>query len=141
MYRVFRSAFAYSEPYIDDLILNTISLDYHETLMAAAGHVTEAALDQAVSNPEGYICVIEGACMINVPVESILKIESSHLPLIPKMRPTVGVCMNWDAKDRTASDQWISSPQRRHRLCSICNWSSMRPEKYCIISLKDVVLL
>ncbi len=48
-------------PYIDDLILNTISLDYHETLMAAAGHAAEEALEQAVSNPEGYICVIEGA--------------------------------------------------------------------------------
>jgi [NiFe] hydrogenase small subunit len=48
-------------PYIGDLILNTLSLDYHETLMAAAGHAAEEALEQAVSNPEGYICVIEGA--------------------------------------------------------------------------------
>jgi len=72
--------------------------------MAAAGHAAEVALDQAVSNPEGCICVIEGACMINVSVESILKMESSHLPLIPKRHATVGVCMNWDAKNRTASD-------------------------------------
>lgn len=47
-------------PYIDELILDTISLDYHETLMAAAGQAAEEALHQAVSAPEGYICVIEG---------------------------------------------------------------------------------
>lgn len=47
-------------PFIDDLILDTISLDYHETIMAAAGHKAEEALHQAVSSPEGYLCVIEG---------------------------------------------------------------------------------
>ncbi|MDR2051626.1 MAG: hydrogenase small subunit [Deltaproteobacteria bacterium] len=49
------------QPFIDELILDTISLDYHETLMAAAGYAAEEALHQAVSAPEGYICVIEGA--------------------------------------------------------------------------------
>lgn len=48
-------------PYIDELIFDTISLDYHETLMAAAGAPAELALEQAVNSPEGYICVIEGA--------------------------------------------------------------------------------
>jgi len=47
-------------PYIDALILDTISLDYHETIMAAAGHAAEEALHQAVNSPEGYICVVEG---------------------------------------------------------------------------------
>jgi [NiFe] hydrogenase small subunit len=49
------------DPYIDELILDTISLDYHETLMAAAGHAAEDALHKALKSPEGYICVIEGA--------------------------------------------------------------------------------
>ena len=49
------------EPYIDELILDTISLDNHETIMAAAGEAAEEALEQAVSNPEGYIAVVEGA--------------------------------------------------------------------------------
>ncbi|NCC25498.1 MAG: twin-arginine translocation signal domain-containing protein [Deltaproteobacteria bacterium] len=49
------------EPYVDSLILDTISLDYHETLMAAAGHPAEEALHQAVSSPHGFICVVEGA--------------------------------------------------------------------------------
>ena len=49
------------KPFLDTLILDTISLDYHETIMAAAGEAAEAALDQAISNPEGFICVVEGA--------------------------------------------------------------------------------
>ena len=48
-------------PYIDDLILDTISLDYHETLMAAAGHKAEEALQQAINSPNGFLCVVEGA--------------------------------------------------------------------------------
>jgi [NiFe] hydrogenase small subunit len=48
------------EPYIDTLVLDTISLDYHETIMAAAGEKAEEALHQAISSPEGYVCVIEG---------------------------------------------------------------------------------
>ena len=48
-------------PYIDELILDTISLDYHETIMAAAGEAAEDALKQAVSAKEGYIVVVEGA--------------------------------------------------------------------------------
>ena len=48
-------------PLIGPLILDTISLDYHETIMAAAGEAAEAALEQAVSNPDGFVCVVEGA--------------------------------------------------------------------------------
>lgn len=47
-------------PFIDELILNTISLDYHETIMAAAGEAAEDALHKAVTAPEGYIAVVEG---------------------------------------------------------------------------------
>lgn len=49
------------QPFIDELLFDTISLDYHETLMAASGQAAEAALHQAIKSPEGYICVIEGA--------------------------------------------------------------------------------
>lgn len=45
---------------IDDLILDTISLDYHETIMAAAGEAAEEALHKAVHDPAGFVCVIEG---------------------------------------------------------------------------------
>jgi [NiFe] hydrogenase small subunit len=47
-------------PYIDALILDTISLDYHETIMAAAGHAAEEALHAAVNSEHGFICVVEG---------------------------------------------------------------------------------
>src|SRR6478736_8844415 len=51
-----------SHPAVDDLILDLISLDYHETLFAAAGHQAEAALRQAMrANARKYVCVVEGA--------------------------------------------------------------------------------
>jgi hydrogenase small subunit len=49
-------------PAVDDLILDLISLDYHETLFAAAGRQAEAALRQAMRTNAGkYVCVVEGA--------------------------------------------------------------------------------
>jgi hydrogenase small subunit len=51
-----------SHPAIGELILDLVSLDYCETLMAAAGHQAEGALQAAMKANEGkYICVIEGA--------------------------------------------------------------------------------
>ena len=51
-----------SYPEITEVILETISLDYHETLFAAAGHQAEAALKTAMKENAGkYICVVEGA--------------------------------------------------------------------------------
>lgn len=49
------------EPFIDALILDTISLDYHETIMAAAGEAAEKALHDAINSPDGFILVQEGA--------------------------------------------------------------------------------
>jgi hydrogenase small subunit len=49
-------------PTVEKLILELISLDYHETLMAAAGHQAEAARRQAMQENKGqYILVVEGA--------------------------------------------------------------------------------
>ena len=49
-------------PSLDDLILETISLEYHETIMAAAGHQAEEQLHNAVKKYSGkFICVVEGA--------------------------------------------------------------------------------
>src|SRR5271157_3267241 len=51
-----------SHPDLGDLILNIISLEYHETLMAAAGHQAEEALQEAVAKFAGkYVCVVEGS--------------------------------------------------------------------------------
>ena len=49
-------------PTLEKLILDVISLDYHETLMAAAGHQAEAARKAAMETNKGkYILVVEGA--------------------------------------------------------------------------------
>jgi hydrogenase small subunit len=49
-------------PTLEKLILDTISLDYHETLMAAAGHQAEAARQAAMKANKGkYVLVVEGA--------------------------------------------------------------------------------
>src|SRR5580700_10900208 len=51
-----------SKPDVADLILNVISLDYHETLMAASGYQAEAALKQAVQDNLGkFVLVVEGS--------------------------------------------------------------------------------
>ncbi|MDP1827774.1 MAG: hydrogenase small subunit [Archangium sp.] len=49
-------------PTLDKLILDLISLDYHETLFAAAGHQIEAARLSAMKENKGkYILVVEGS--------------------------------------------------------------------------------
>jgi hydrogenase small subunit len=51
-----------ARPTAGQLILNTISLNYHETLMAPAGHQAEKSLDDIVKNQKGkYLAVVEGA--------------------------------------------------------------------------------
>lgn len=51
-----------SSPWMDELLFSTISLDYHETLMAAAGHTVENILTEAATAHEGeFICVVEGS--------------------------------------------------------------------------------
>ncbi|MDA0190936.1 MAG: hydrogenase small subunit [Proteobacteria bacterium] len=49
-------------PTLEKLILDVISLDYHETLFAAAGHQIEAARKSAMAAHKGkYVLVVEGA--------------------------------------------------------------------------------
>jgi hydrogenase small subunit len=51
-----------SQPDIGTLIFDLISLDYHETLMAASGHQAEAALHDAMHANDGeYVLVVEGS--------------------------------------------------------------------------------
>lgn len=49
------------DPFFDVLIMEVISLDYCETIMAAAGKASHDALEKAMKNPQGYYCAIEGA--------------------------------------------------------------------------------
>jgi hydrogenase small subunit len=51
-----------SHPIVSDIILDKISLDYSETLQAAAGHQAEAALHATMEKHKGeYIMLVEGS--------------------------------------------------------------------------------
>lgn len=48
------------EPDLRDVILDVISIRYHETIMAGTGNVAEGALDAAIEEG-GYVLVVEGS--------------------------------------------------------------------------------
>jgi [NiFe] hydrogenase small subunit len=49
-------------PYIDRIVLEILSIEYHETIFAAAGYQMEDNLHAAVKKYNGkFICVVEGA--------------------------------------------------------------------------------
>src|SRR5512142_817622 len=51
-----------SQPDLASLIFDVISLDYHETVMAASGKDAEAALQDAMAANDGkFVCVVEGS--------------------------------------------------------------------------------
>jgi len=51
-----------SHPGVAEILLETISLEYHETIMAAAGYQAEQCLEKALADfPGKFICVVEGA--------------------------------------------------------------------------------
>lgn len=51
-----------SKPSIAQIVLDIISLEYHETIMAGAGHAAKKALYDVVNNQKGkYIAIVEGS--------------------------------------------------------------------------------
>ncbi len=53
-------------PYIDELLLDVLSVEYHETIMAASGHQAESQLHKSVKKYDGdFICVVEGSIATN----------------------------------------------------------------------------
>lgn len=51
-----------SNPTVAEIILDILSVDYAETIMAAAGHLAESNLDKVVKEEKGsYIAVVEGS--------------------------------------------------------------------------------
>jgi len=66
-----------SYPNVDDILLDTISLEYHETVMAAAGYQAEACLEKALKDfPGKFVCVVEGAIPMGL--------DGKYLTLGPK---------------------------------------------------------
>ena len=91
-----------SKPDVADLIINVISLDYHETLMVACGHQAEDALKSAVNDNAGkFVLVVEGAIptkeqgtymmMGGRPAMDVLREVSSKAAAIIAM----GSCASW----------------------------------------------
>jgi len=91
-----------SHPALDELILDLISLDYHETLYAAAGHQAEGSLHAAMDlNAGKYITVVEGAipmkdggiyCMIGgrTAHDMLKEVASKSAAVI-----AIGSCASW----------------------------------------------
>ena len=51
-----------ANPTVGEIILDILSVDYHETIMAAAGHQAEEVLEKTITAYKGkYICVVEGS--------------------------------------------------------------------------------
>ena len=60
-------------PTIESLIFDAISLDYHHTLQAAAGHGAEAAREAAQEENKGeYILVVDGSIPVGNPAYSTI---------------------------------------------------------------------
>ncbi len=91
-----------THPTLESLILETISLDYHETLSVAAGHQAEAARQASMEANKGkYILIVEGAtpmkdggiyCKIgNKTMLDHVKESAEHAAAII----AVGSCSSW----------------------------------------------
>jgi hydrogenase small subunit len=91
-----------SRPDVADLIFNVISLDYHETLMAASGYQAEAAMHEAMEANSGkYVLVVEGAIptkengaymkLAGKPALDVLNEVASKAALVIAM----GSCASW----------------------------------------------
>lgn len=51
-----------AHPTIEDIVLEAINLEYHETIMAGAGAAAESVLQKVVKNEKGkYLVIVEGA--------------------------------------------------------------------------------
>ena len=51
-----------ASPTIEDIVLEAISLEYHETIMAGSGFAAEHVLENVVKNEKGkYLVIVEGA--------------------------------------------------------------------------------
>jgi hydrogenase small subunit len=104
-------------PTIDSLILDIISLDYHETLLAAAGHQAEAARKAAMAANKGkYILVVEGAiptkdngiyCKIGgqTAADMLRECAADAAAVI-----SIGSCASWGGMPSTAPNPTGASP-------------------------------
>ncbi|MDD5298796.1 MAG: hydrogenase small subunit [Rhodocyclaceae bacterium] len=104
-------------PTLEKLILDIISLEYHETLMAAAGHQAEKCRLDAMATYKGkYILVVEGAiptkengiyCKIggHTAIDLLKSCAADAAAVI-----AIGSCASWGGMPSTISPLSDSSP-------------------------------
>ncbi len=106
---MYKSLLRPSHPSLEHLILDLISLDYHETLSAGAGHQAEAVMKKSIKENAGnYILVIEGAiplkdkgiyCMVGGrPFVDIVKETAKNAAAVI----AIGSCASWGGIQSTA---------------------------------------
>jgi hydrogenase small subunit len=89
-----------AHPLAKDVVLSMISLDYDDTLMAAAGHQAEAILDEIMTKYKGnYILAVEGNPPLNE--DGMFCIQSGK-PFIEKLQRV--------AKDARPSSPGVPAP-------------------------------
>jgi hydrogenase small subunit len=91
-----------THPTLDHLILDLISLDYHETLSTPAGHMAEEARQKAMSENKGkFVLVVDGSipvkdggiyCMIGG--KTVLEILKETAPQAGAII-AIGSCASW----------------------------------------------
>ena len=85
-----------AHPLAKDVVLSMISLDYDDTLMAAAGHAAEAAFEETIAKYRGnYILAVEGNPPLN---EDGMFCITGGKPFVEKLRHA--------AKDAKAIISW-----------------------------------
>ena len=98
-----------SSPFIDDLLLNKISLEYHETIMAPAGAAATKSLEDAVSKYAGkFFVVTEGAIPLAnsgnygmIGGKTMLQIAQEVCPQA-KMMISLGTCASYGGLPKAA---------------------------------------
>jgi hydrogenase small subunit len=50
-----------SHPTVADVVLDVVSWEYHETIMAGAGHQAEAVLERVRTGSDPYVLIVEGS--------------------------------------------------------------------------------
>ena len=79
-----------ANPLVSDVVLSMISLDYDDTIMAAAGHQAEEILEQTVEKYDGqYILAVEGNPPLN---EDGMYCIQGGKPFVEKLRHMADHC-------------------------------------------------
>ena len=91
-----------SHPGLAEVLFDLISLDYHETLMAAAGHQAEEALEAAIKKNAGkYILVVEGAVPVKENGNYMIIANKTGVDMLKHVAASagaviaIGSCASW----------------------------------------------